>query len=230
MRQKDEAELFKRQARYVSPELIRKTPITIIGVGSVGSNLADICMKAGFADFTLCDFDIVEVHNLPNQRFTRFDIGAEKTRCVQNFLFRHSYQSLNIRSYKDLNMIESFNDGIVFSCLDSMESREELFAHMKKVKDWKLFVDVRVGLFKYSVILIKNKSEDLERYEASLNPEVKTTGRVCGMETIINGVIGASNHAVQKALQWLTGKELPSEVFSDVENDVMIQLKPEVQK
>lgn len=218
-------ELFKRQSRYVNPRTISKTPITIIGLGSVGSNLADISMKAGYTKFTLCDFDVVEVHNLPNQRFKPSNVGKYKLDALSEFLKENKYQELKLTYYSDFKRIESFNKGIVFSCLDSMQARKQLFEKLKSSEDWQLFIDIRVGWFNYTLIFIHNNPDDMDRYEASMNSEVKPTGRACGMETIINGVIGSANHAVQKSLQFLRGDELPAEIFCNVENNVIINMK-----
>lgn len=220
----DKEKLFIRQQAYVTPNTIRETPIIIIGIGSVGSNLVDIGMKAGFTNMTLCDIDTVETHNLPNQRFTERDIGQRKVDAMNMFLNNNSYQHMDVKTTDDFKSIDNYGR-IVFSCVDSMEVRKEIFDHIKERKDWELFIDIRVGWFKYSIIPIKNNPQDIERYEATLNPDVKSTGHACGMETIINGVLGSANHAVQKALQFLQGeKELPNEIFVDVENDVTIKM------
>jgi hypothetical protein len=224
---KKKSDLFKRQSAYINPQELRETTVTIIGVGNVGSYVADIAMKAGIANFNLCDFDRIEVHNLPNQRYNQKDVGRLKTDALLRFMFANSYQPLTIRTFKDFRKISELGR-VVFMCVDTIPARRAILELLKTRIEWELFIDTRTGLFEYSIIPIQNTPEEIERYEASLNDEVSVVEAVCGMETIVNGGIGCANQAVQKALQFIKGEpRLPKEIFVNIENDVTIKMNGE---
>jgi tRNA A37 threonylcarbamoyladenosine dehydratase len=57
-----------RQRDYFNPLNIKKE-IHIIGVGAVGSHVAQNLARLGIKALHLWDFDIVTSHNIPNQMF-----------------------------------------------------------------------------------------------------------------------------------------------------------------
>lgn len=77
------AALFARTGGVLSTEVSGKR-VLIAGVGSVGSYLAEICVRSGVGAVTLIDPDIVETVNLGRTIFTAADVGAPKTgACAQ---------------------------------------------------------------------------------------------------------------------------------------------------
>ena len=66
------AERFSRQARFkplgtAGQERLQRARVAIVGIGALGTHLADAIVRAGAAQVWLIDRDVVEPHNLPRQ-------------------------------------------------------------------------------------------------------------------------------------------------------------------
>ena len=64
--------------------------IHIIGVGSIGSTVAELLARFGLKKFSLYDFDTVEPKNIVNQMFTTRHIGMEKTEAVKEMILGYA--------------------------------------------------------------------------------------------------------------------------------------------
>ena len=74
---------------FYSPRQISKLStikIGIAGAGGLGSNCAGALVRCGFVNFTIADFDRVELTNLNRQVYTLIDIGAFKVDCLKGIL------------------------------------------------------------------------------------------------------------------------------------------------
>ena len=76
---------YWRQLDILQPDdLVR--PITIIGVGGIGSPVALALTKMGCRRLTLFDPDTIEPHNLPNQLYRLRDVGRPKVEALADLL------------------------------------------------------------------------------------------------------------------------------------------------
>jgi molybdopterin/thiamine biosynthesis adenylyltransferase len=78
-------ELYDRQMRIdgLSQEKISGARIGIIGVGETGSHAAIYLAHIGFGLIRLCDFDRIEVHNVPRMLgVTLRDVGKNKAKAL----------------------------------------------------------------------------------------------------------------------------------------------------
>ena len=66
----------------------RKCHILQIGVGAVGSQILDNCIKAGFGNWTLIDKDIFLPHNVARHRLDARFFGNHKTRLLEDLIKR----------------------------------------------------------------------------------------------------------------------------------------------
>lgn len=90
-------ELFKRHRGILASELLADKHVLIVGLGSVGSNVAVELAKAGVGRFTLCDHDRLESHNIVRHACTLADIGRLKTHAVADLLrARNPYVLANL--------------------------------------------------------------------------------------------------------------------------------------
>jgi len=147
----------KKQLRTISAwgnktqEDLSRLRIGIVGVGSVGSIVAEILARTGISNFTLIDFDTVEEKNL--DRLTNIynhDIGRAKVQAAADGI-RRSATSPNI----NINCIEysicekegflaALDCDILFCCVDRPWPRQVLnfiaYAHMIPVIDGGIMV------------------------------------------------------------------------------------------
>ena len=67
---------LKKQLEFFDPNKFEDHEIHIIGVGAIGSHIAEMLTRMGFEDLTLYDFDTVDQHNITNQMYfeTQFDV------------------------------------------------------------------------------------------------------------------------------------------------------------
>jgi len=142
----------KKQLRTISAwgmktqEDISRLRIGIVGLGSVGSIVAEILARTGFTNFTLIDFDGVEEKNL--DRLTNVfkkDIGKAKVKVISKAMQRSSSAGKIVVNSNEYSICEKkgFKDAldcdILFSCVDRPWPRLILnhiaYAHLIPVID-----------------------------------------------------------------------------------------------
>jgi len=147
----------KRQLRTISAwgtevqENLSRLKVGIVGLGSVGSIVAEILARTGIADFTLIDFDRVEVKNL--DRITNVfkeDIGRSKVLAISDGIRRSASApnvSVNACEYSicEKKGFEAALDcDVLISCVDRPWPRQVLnfiaYAHLIPVIDGGILV------------------------------------------------------------------------------------------
>lgn len=115
-----------RQLEFFDPHTIDAT-IHIIGVGAIGSHIAEMMVRMGVKDITLYDFDTVDTHNIPNQMYRDCDIGVNKCHALKSQLVLINpevEQTIDIRceGYTEGTPLS----GYVFLCVDNIELRKKI--------------------------------------------------------------------------------------------------------
>ena len=132
-------------------EDISRLKIGIVGLGSVGSIVAEILARTGISNFTLIDFDSVEEKNL--DRLTgvfKEDIGKAKVITIRDAIRRSatspscSIQSIEYSICEKVGFDAAINCDVLFSCVDRPWPRQVLnfisYAHLIPVIDGGIFV------------------------------------------------------------------------------------------
>jgi len=120
--------------------------IHIIGVGSVGSTIAELLARFGLKNVNLYDFDVVEEHNLANQMFTTKNLYEPK--CAGVF---GRWIEINPEAAKTLKVYpDGWNgqklSGYVFLCVDNIELRRKIVDENKYNLNIKAMFDFRTAL------------------------------------------------------------------------------------
>ena len=102
--------------------LLYQPKILILGLGGIGSNVAMILTRAGFENFILVDYDIVEKSNLIRQfPYDWNDIGKYKTKTLSEKLkegnIKFNLKNKRIQKLKDIDK-EIKNSDFVICTLD----------------------------------------------------------------------------------------------------------------
>lgn len=130
-----------KQSEYFNPTNLEDT-IHIIGLGAIGSTLAEQLARMGFSNFVLYDFDEVEEKNIVNQNFNRSDLELDKTDAVFNKIHDINEQA-NVETepngYSDQPL-----SGYVFLCVDSIELRHKIAEENKYNLQIKAMFDFRM--------------------------------------------------------------------------------------
>ena len=74
-----------KQSEYFNPINVTDE-IHIIGLGAIGSTLAEQLARMGFTNFYIYDFDRIEEKNIVNQNFYMSDILDAKTDAIMQLI------------------------------------------------------------------------------------------------------------------------------------------------
>lgn len=134
-------ELYSRNKGILEIGILEHKHVVIIGLGSFGSQIAIELAKAGVGEFSLVDFDRVELHNLARHTCFIKDLGRLKTDAIEEaILGKNPYAG--VHKYpenicKNLNMLEELvgKADLVICATDNNQSRfllsQSLFDHQK---------------------------------------------------------------------------------------------------
>lgn len=109
--------------------------ITVIGLGSIGSVLAEILIRAGIRDITLIDMDVVDEANLQNQIYYPHELGLPKAMALSQRLNKLNDQVKITFVSKEINSsnIESIGEpDLILDCTDEFEFRFLLNEYAKQ--------------------------------------------------------------------------------------------------
>ena len=130
---------------FLKPEEVRER-IHIIGVGSVGSTIAELLVRFGLTKLTLYDFDKVEPKNLANQMYCQKHIGLLKVEALTEMLDEINPEIMgNIKVETDGYTGQKLS-GFVFLCVDNIELRREIAVANKYNPYIKAIFDFRTRL------------------------------------------------------------------------------------
>lgn len=133
---------YSHQITFWGPEkqarLSRKTAV-IVGLGSLGSVVAELLTRAGIGKLVLIDHDIVESHNLQRQSlYTENDVRQLKA-IVSEQKLHHINNEVAITSHA-IHLDETNTDillgDIVFDCTDNPETRSVINQHCHTKIPW----------------------------------------------------------------------------------------------
>ena len=112
---------------------IQNLHVGIVGLGSVGSIVAEALARIGISEVTLIDHDRIKVHNLDRLLFAeRCHVGQLKVEFVKRFLARHSTAtSLRIHTFPyRIECEEAYGAAmdcdLLLSCVDRPVARDVL--------------------------------------------------------------------------------------------------------
>jgi hypothetical protein len=127
-------------------EDVSRLRVAIVGLGSVGSIVAEILARTGISYFLLIDFDLIEGKNL-DRTLGVFDsdVGNSKVDAIREAISR-SATSPNVKvecvQYsicEERGFLEALNCDVIFSCVDRPWPRQALnliaYAHLIPVID-----------------------------------------------------------------------------------------------
>lgn len=132
-------------------EDLSRLKVGIVGLGSVGSIVAEILARSGVSNFVLIDFDSIEEKNLDRTLgASKFDIGKEKVSVITKSIRKSASSPKTIIDCIKFSVCEekgfksALNCDIIFSCVDRPWPRQILnliaYAHLIPVIDGGIFV------------------------------------------------------------------------------------------
>lgn len=192
-----------------------KQEIHIIGIGAVGSHIADAIIRLGIKQMHIWDFDTVDEHNIPNQLFTENDIGLTKVDALEKHLININKDIKIIKHNKYTNELLK---GILFSCVDNIEVRSTIYETNEFNPELKAIFDTRIGLEDGQVFSADwSKSDDRENLLAVSDfkhEEVEEPTSICGTKlTVLPTVRTTATYAISNFLNFVKSGELKRNII-----------------
>jgi len=134
---------YSRQESYIGIENLKNIKVGVVGVGAVGSKVAELLVRCGIGEIYLFDDDRVSLHNLAGQLFIEADVGKPKVMCLMNYLSRINSDvriyAENTRVVKEEQLPRNLN--YLFSCVDLFKSRITLVNYQKRINPKCIILD-----------------------------------------------------------------------------------------
>ena len=165
---------YERHSQIFNSDELRYYPCTVIGAGAIGSNLAQQLARIGVPSITVYDFDNVEEVNLGAQGYGENSLGKNKAE-VTAVICRNINSNIYLYPSRKWDAYSAL-DTVVFSCVDSMETRKTIFECCKK-KD-RVLIDGRMSSEIARVICAWDK-ESYDYYETTLYSDEEAVQESC---------------------------------------------------
>lgn len=184
-------------------------PVHIVGCGAIGSHVCELVARLGFPSVDIYDFDTVEEHNITNQMFTAYDVGAKKVDACA-MMMNDINPDMDIEIHYDGLKAPYVVNGIVIMCVDSVALRNEIVNANKSNPNCICISDFRMRLTdaQYYFAEMKNKFE-VQALLASMNftsGEAKeaTPKSACGVElSVVYTVKAITSLGMANLVKWM---------------------------
>jgi sulfur carrier protein ThiS adenylyltransferase len=114
------ADRHLRQSGIIPAEKLRDCPVTIIGVGAIGRQVALQLAVMGAGPLTLIDHDQVEAVNLGAQGYRDEDLGRPKVLATADLVHQLNGQLAVNTLHRRFLRSEDHRAERIFSCVDSV--------------------------------------------------------------------------------------------------------------
>ena len=114
---------LSKSLEYFDPINDLEGAIHIVGIGAMGSRVAELLARLGTPALHIWDMDIVEDKNIANQVYLHHQIGMKKTDALEELLkdINPEIKIIKHGKFEDHNL-----SGYIFLCVDSIELRHKI--------------------------------------------------------------------------------------------------------
>lgn len=209
-----------RQRELVPPDKLSTTSVMIIGTGAIGRQAALQLAAIGTPNIQLVDFDTVEPVNLAAQGFLESDLGRNKVDAVAE-MCRNINSEIEIKTTNRRFSNLMFTGGVVFCCVDSIETRATIFKQINNRTD--LWIDSRMSA-EFIRILTAFDTKTAEFYETQLFPGNEAHQGSCTAKSTIYCSNVAAGLMVSQFAKWLRGCQVDYNInFNLLTNELLAQ-------
>jgi len=139
--------------------------VSVIGCGSIGSYVAKNLVKLGVTYLDMYDMDNVAEENIGTQDYNHSDIGEFKALALARSLNKMK-RGLVIRPHiKRITSDSKLDSEVVFSCVDSMSARRDVFNVVNRSISTRFLIDVRMAIGILHIIVIPNTPIEMRNYD-----------------------------------------------------------------
>jgi molybdopterin-synthase adenylyltransferase len=199
---------FVRQRDLVPAERLAEVLVTVIGVGSIGRQVARTLAAIGARRMQLVDFDCVEHTNRTTQGYLLDDVGQPKVLATAREIARLD-PTIEVESVEDRYRPKLAVGHAVFCCVDSIETRGAIWRSIaRRIEFW---ADGRM-LADAIRVLIAADEAGRRHYPTTLFPASEAhPGRCTAMNTFDTAQI-AAGLMVHQFIRWLRRQPVDAEI------------------
>lgn len=197
-----------RQRELIPPDVLSTIRATVVGTGAIGRQVSIQLAAIGVPDISLIDFDHVAPENLAAQGFFESNINESKVDVVAD-LCRQINSSIVVNTAKKRFSSMQFTSGVLFCCVDGIETRKSIFNLIKDRAD--LFIDGRMSA-EYMRILTAYNEESAEYYNTTLFKSSEAYRGSCTAKTTIYCANIAAGMMVAQFAKWLRGCDIDKDI------------------
>lgn len=218
-----------RQREIVPPEALAKVRAIVIGAGAIGRQATLQLAAMGVPSLVLIDDDTVDYVNLAPQGFYESEIGLLKVNAVADNV-RRINPRIALETFPErfrrstaaaLALGQHSTTDVVFSCVDSIETRRMIF---ESVRDRAaLFLDARMSAEVIRVLAVSN-DEEKAYYPTTLFTEAEAFVGSCTAKSTIYTASIAAGLQVAPLARFLRGIPLEADVLLNLLSmDLIVQ-------
>ena len=202
---------FVRQSAIIPQEKL-DTYAMIVGVGAIGRQVAMQLAAMGITRLILIDPDKVELHNCCSQGYYEAAVGEYKA-FVTRDTCKGIYPAMKIRScaltFAEYNRYDPPLPPVIFSCVDSMSARAEIWDAIKGLpSNGQFFVDTRMAAEFMEVYTVTHEYTG-ESYGSSLFSDAEAYQAPCTAKSTIYCANMAAAIGVSQLSKWF--RDMPLE-------------------
>jgi hypothetical protein len=228
----EEDERFLRNRDLVDQRAINRHPVAIVGLGAIGSQLAEQLAKLGVEQFVLLDPDVVSRVNLAVQGFYEEEVGMAKVHAVADRLqkIRHSLGVETFAQPWRPNTDCLPRHAVVFAAVDSISVRRQLYDQQLLRRKAPCLFDARMSAETFQCFGVPRDRPDLiHAYGQSLFPQAEAHRERCtARATIYCAAMAAAALCAmykrwmmrEQAGFWHSRLELSVRTFDVIQSDV----------
>ncbi len=207
-------EMYTRQWDIVTPEELN-VPISIVGVGGIGSWTALLLAKMGCRDLTLYDFDTVELHNLAYQFYGEGDIGREKVQSLADHIsdFVSDQKTLVYPIGEKFGIRTTVASKYLIIGVDSMLARHDIADIIEKDTTTYTVIDGRMGGNQVEVYVTNNKD-----YRSTLVKPGEEDQDPCSARSVVYNTAFIGSVICNTVKKLVKKQSVPSRLLFDLHN------------
>lgn len=209
---------FTRQRDIITPEQLNDHRYTVIGAGGIGSPTVQELTNLGVGHLTVYDFDRVELHNLPTQKYRLQDIGAYKVDALSDIV--QEATGVTLTSYPERYDDQLLNP-VVISAVDSMRTRKSIWEQVKEQAGYiRFYVEARMGaelarIYTLTGECIREMGERVDLYEDTLYSDEEAVQVACTARATSYNTSMIASLVTNQIKRFATGQETHREIIFD---------------
>jgi len=191
-------------------------PVTVIGVGGVGSPSVLGLAKMGVPNITVYEGDVVDFHNIPNQFYRLSDTGKDKAQAIYDICSDFAGTDIKIISehYKGQSPLSD----IVISAVDSMATRQMIWDNIQNGKsNVSLYIDSRMGAQIANIRTVQlDNPKEVSWYKASLHSDEESEILPCTARAVIFTVLVTAGLICNQVKRFSRGEDISKQIIFDL--------------